>query len=56
MSKTQKEINVAVDALQTFVQEFGTQDEYTKIVMEILLEELFDKKQPKKESEVKNGN
>jgi hypothetical protein len=43
----QDEIGSTVNALQEFVKEFGSQDEYTKIVMEILLEELFSKTKEK---------
>jgi hypothetical protein len=32
-----------VVALQDFVNEFGPNDEYTKLIMEVLLEELFTK-------------
>lgn len=48
MKNNPKDIDSTVNALQEFVKQFGSHDEYTKIVMEILLEELFDKK---KESE-----
>ena len=37
-------IESTVTALQEFIKEFGSQDDYTKLVMEIILEELFEKK------------
>lgn len=44
MMKDEKEkIESTVSAIQEFVKEFGTLDDYTKLVMEILLEEMFDK-------------
>lgn len=43
MSNTKDEINKTVDALQEFVKEFGANDDYTKLVMEIFLEEIFSK-------------
>ena len=51
--KPANDIQATVNALQEFVKGFGSQDEYTKLVMEILLEELFDKKN--KECEKNNG-
>jgi hypothetical protein len=41
MKNHQNEINSTVDALQEFVKQFDANDDYTKLVIEILLEELF---------------
>jgi hypothetical protein len=40
--KPQDQISSGVEALMTFVKDFGSNDEYTKLIMEIVLEELFD--------------
>jgi hypothetical protein len=43
MKNDKEQIESTVSALQEFVKEFGTLDDYTKLVMEVILEELFDK-------------
>ena len=50
MKNHQNEISSTVDALQEFVKQFNANDDYTKLVMEILLEELFLSNKNQKES------
>lgn len=48
---------IGTDALKSFAEQFGPDDVYTRIIIEVLLEELF-KKQYNTEvdsKEIKNG-
>lgn len=42
MSKHQDEAGVATDAFKAFAQQFGPDDVYTRIILEVILEELFN--------------
>ena len=41
MNKNHNEAIIGTDAIRTFVQQFGPDDIYTEILIEILLEELL---------------
>jgi hypothetical protein len=42
MKKHQDDANSGVEALQAFASQFGSDDPFTRLVMEIVLEELFN--------------
>lgn len=51
MKKHQDDANSGVEALQAFASEFGSDDPFTRLVMEIVLEELFNKNPENSKSE-----
>lgn len=42
MTKQQDEVGIATDAFKAFAQQFGPDDVYTRIILEVILEELFN--------------
>ena len=42
MKNHQDEAQIGVEALQAFAAQFGSDDDFTRLVMEIILEELFE--------------
>lgn len=41
MSKDPDDVGIATDAFKAFAQQFGPDDVYTRIILEVILEELF---------------